>query len=305
MSVSNQTDTAEWAHPASAETRDQPPPFSSQVRVDLAGQTHRGKVRPNNEDHYLMVRFGRYLEPLGTNLPEGEIPKRSEETGYAMVVADGIGGSAAGEHASRLAISTLVNLALNTPDWILRLDEDSFYQEALRRAEERVRQINATLAAQAQVQPALRGFGTTLTAAWSLGIDLVVSHVGDSRAYLLRRGQLHKLTADHTLAQALADIGQIAPQEIATHRMRHVLTRSLGMEDQAVHPDVHRFLLEDRDCLLLCTDGLTEMVEDARIAEILGSGETAAQRCQQLVDEALQEGGKDNVTVIVARYQLP
>jgi protein phosphatase len=141
--------------------------------------------------------------------------------------------------------------------------------------------------------------------AFSLGKDLVICHIGDSRAYLFRRGQLHKLTADHTLAQALADHGQIGQEDIATHRLRHVLTRALGMESREAQPDVQKLLLADSDCLLLCTDGLTEMVAEARIAAILGSGETAAQRCQRLVDEALNAGGKDNVTVIVGHYRLP
>jgi protein phosphatase len=285
--------------------RQPPPPFSSLVRVDFDGLSHPGRVRPNNEDHFLTCRYGRHLEPLRTNLPAETLPSRFEETGYGMVVADGVGGSAAGEVASRLAIHILVNLVLHTPDWILRLEEEGFAQEVRRRAAERVGQVNRALAAEAEGDPGLRGFGTTLTLAWSVGKDLFVAHLGDSRAYLLRQGTLHQLTRDHSLAQELADRGLLSQQAVATHRLRHVLTRSLGDHGKDFRPDVQQLVLEDGDCLLLCTDGLTDMVPDATIAAILGSGERAAEVCRRLLDQALEAGGKDNVTVVVARYRLP
>jgi serine/threonine protein phosphatase PrpC len=305
MAPPSQSDTVE-IEPVSATARTDPrQPFSSLVQVDLAGATHPGKVRPNNEDHFLTARYGRFLERLDTNLPEGDILPRSEETGYGMAVADGIGGGAAGEVASRLAINTLVNVVLNTPDWILVLDDDEFMQKVVSRARERFRQLNAVLTEQGRADPSLRGFGTTLTLALSLGNDLVVAHVGDSRACLLRRGQLRKITREHTLAAALADEGVLPQQEVATHRLRHVLTRALGMEHEPMKADVHRLTLQDGDRLLMCTDGLTDMVKEERIAELLGQAESADQACRQLIDAALEAGGKDNVTVIVARYRLP
>jgi protein phosphatase len=273
------------------------------VQADLAGLSDRGKVRPTNEDHYLVVRFGRYLEALCTNLPEGTVPARSRETGYGMVVADGMGGRAAGEVASRLAIQTLVRLVLNVPDWILRPD-DAWAAESLRRAAERFRQVNAVVTDQANAEPALYSMGTTMTVAWSLGADLFIAHMGDSRAYLFRRENLHQLTRDHTLAQELADYGQITQAEVATHRLRHVLTQVLGRETADVKPEVQRLQLADGDYLLLCTDGLTEMVEAGAIAEVLGCGEEAEATCRRLVDRALERGGKDNVTVVMARYRI-
>src|SRR5262245_24028772 len=116
MDTSSGVDTAEFAVPQH-KGRDRPEPFSSLVRVELGGSSHPGKVRPNNEDHFLVSRFGRFLETVQTNLPAGTLPPRSEESGYGMVVADGVGGGAAGEEASRLAITSLVNLVLHTPDW--------------------------------------------------------------------------------------------------------------------------------------------------------------------------------------------
>ncbi|HKA01016.1 MAG TPA: protein phosphatase 2C domain-containing protein [Candidatus Solibacter sp.] len=278
--------------------------FSASARVELAGLSHPGRVRPNNEDHFLICRFGRFLETLQTNVPEGEIPTRVDEIGYGMLVADGVGGGAAGEVASKLAISTLVHLVLQTPDWFLRVEQDAWMQEVMRRTTERYEQVNAALTEQARADPDLRGFATTLTLAGSLGRQLLVANVGDSRAYLLRNGQLRLLTRDHTMAQALAQAGLIPPEQLATHRMRHVLLKALGDPTRQVEPDVHEHTLEEGDCLLVCSDGLTDMVDEKLIAKILASGEPAKQICERLVDEALRAGGKDNVTTVFARYSF-
>jgi protein phosphatase len=147
--------------------------------------------------------------------------------------------------------------------------------------------------------------GTTLTIAWSLGAELFVAHIGDSRVYLSRDGLLCQLTRDHTLAQTLADSGLIAPEEVATHRLRHVLTQAMGSPDMGGKPQVQRLRLADGDRLLLCTDGLTDMVEEGKIAAVLGRPTSAAETCQALVDLALEGGGRDNVTVVVGAYRLP
>jgi serine/threonine protein phosphatase PrpC len=275
------------------------------ARVDVCGLSDRGNVRPSNEDHFYVARFGRYLERLHTNLPEDELPLRFDETGYVAVVADGIGGSAAGEVASKLAITTLINLVLGTPDWILRLDDDSLPQKIQRRFKERFDQIQSVMADRADADPTLRGFGTTMTMALSLDRELFVIHIGDSRAYLLRQQRLHRLTRDHTVAQALKDRGLLAPEEAATSRLRHVLTKALGTRDGYAGPDVQEVTLQDGDCLLLCTDGLTDMVPDEGIVQVLAGGDTAENACRRLVGEALAAGGKDNVTAVVVRYAFP
>jgi protein phosphatase len=261
-------------------------------------------VRPNNEDHFLVARVGRYLEVQQTNLPAGDVPVRSDETVHGMIVADGMGGAEGGELASRLAIRTLIDLVLNVPDWILRLDEVQT-EEILRRAMRRYRQVDAVLSWHAEGDPTLSRMGTTMTLAFSLGVDLFVVHVGDSRAYLLRQGQLRQLTRDQTLVQVLVDSGQLTREEAATHRLRHVLVYALGRHHGNIPVEVHRLQLADGDGLMLCTDGLTEMVADTQIAEVLGRPGTAEETCRTLVDLALEQGGKDNVTVIVARYRLP
>jgi protein phosphatase len=278
-----------------------PPP--APVRVDLGALSHQGLVRANNEDGYLVVRLNRALETLLTNLPDGSVPAHFHEVSYGMLVADGMGGMAAGEIASRKALSTLAHLVVNSPDWIMRVDE-SEAERLLQRLSERYRQVDAALKAEARADPSLFGMGTTLTLAYSLGNELFLAHVGDSRAYFCHEGKLHQLTRDHTYAQVLADTGVIRPEETATHRLRHVLTRALGATGDPVKADVHRARLSDGDQILLCTDGLTEMVEEEAIAAILQRAGAAQQVCQALVEAALDRGGRDNVTVVLARYRF-
>jgi protein phosphatase len=276
---------------------------SALVEVDIAALSHPGKVRPNNEDNYLVIKFGRFLETLLTSLPEGAVPREFGDTGYGMVVADGMGGMAAGEVASRLAITLLLHLVMDTPDWIMRRDE-SDTEEVIRRAVRRFGAVNEAIIEQARRHPWLEGMGTTMTMAASLGADLIIGHVGDSPVYLGRGGKLMRLTRDHTVAQEMADHGLMSIEEVPA-RFRHVLTHAIGMQETGGDPEIGRFRLSGGDRLLLCTDGLTDMLDDAAIAQELERGETSAAACQALVDRALERGGKDNVTVVVARYDIP
>jgi protein phosphatase len=147
--------------------------------------------------------------------------------------------------------------------------------------------------------------GTTLTAVRSLGRDLVITHVGDSRAYLLRSGSLLRLTRDHTFAQLLVETGHLKPGDVARSPHRHVLTNALGGSTADVHVDTDRLQLEDRDRLLLCSDGLTDLVDDGSISKILLETMRSSDACERLVQRALDAGGHDNVTVIVAAYEIP
>ena len=151
----------------------------------------------------------------------------------------------------------------------------------------------------------LLGMGTTLTAAYSMGIDLFIVHLGDSRVYLHRDGVLRQFTKDHTVAQAMADAGYIPPEEVRHHAKRNALTNFLGGHNGKVKADLRWLRLADGDRLLLCSDGLNEMVDDVSIARILARHDRPRVAAQALLDEALNRGGKDNVTVIVACYQVP
>jgi protein phosphatase len=278
-------------------------PFSSLVGIDVSALSHTGHHRANNEDHFLVARLGRTLQTLITSLPAGDVPELSEEVNYVMIVADGMGGHAAGEVASRMAIAALIGLALDRPDWIIRMD-DAHASEMERRSRTRVQAVDALLLERGQRDPALRGMGTTLTAARSLGRELMITHVGDSRAYLLRAGVLHPLTRDHTFAQLLVDTGQLAPADVASSRHRHMLTNALGGSGE-VQVDTHHLQMADGDRLLLCSDGLTDLVDDATITSILLEASRSSEACERLVQRALDNGGRDNVTVIVAAYRLP
>ena len=279
-------------------------PFSSLVRVDVSAQSHTGLRRTNNEDHFFVTRLGRTLQTLITSLPAGDVPELTEEVNYVMIVADGMGGHAAGEVASRMAISALVSIALDVPDWIFKVDEEHA-REIERRARTRVQEVGAMLTERGERDAALRGMGTTLTAVRSFGRDLLITHVGDSRAYLLRAGGLHRLTRDHTYAQLLIDTGQLAPSDPAVSRHRHVLTNALGGSREDVLVDTDRLQLEDGDRVLLCSDGLTDLVDDEAIAGILQEATGSSDACERLVQRALDNGGRDNVTVIVAAYRFP
>jgi protein phosphatase len=250
------------------------------------------------------MRFGRTLETLVTSLPPNQVPARAEEVAYGLLVADGIGGGAAGEMASRLALTTLVSLILHTPDWIMS-DDAQDVDRVIQRLADHYRRIHAALLDEGLGDPNLAGMGTTMTLAGSLGASAVIGHIGDSRAYLFRDGKLHQLTRDHTWTQMLVDVRQISEEEAARHPMRHVLLRSLGGRDRNIEGDFHRAWLADGDQLLLCTDGLTNMVDDAAIASLLGGAATSNEACQALVTAALNKGGRDNVTVALARYRFP
>jgi protein phosphatase len=277
---------------------------SARVEVDLAAVSHRGLVRGNNEDHYLIVRFGRSLETLLTNLPAGQVRPRVAEVGYGLAVADGMGGRAGGEVASRLAINTLVSLALHTPDWDLGVRPEDALRR-MQRMEERWRRVQEVLCEQGQRDPLLGAMGTTMSVAVSLGASLIIGHIGDSRVYLFRGGQLHQLTRDHTLAQSLLDLGVLTPEQAAVHPHRHVLMRCFNAAGDFVGGDFQQASLADGDQLLLCTDGLTGMVDDAAIGSVLSRATSADEACKLLLEAALKNGGKDNVTIVLARYRIP
>jgi protein phosphatase len=279
-------------------------PFSSLVTVDIAALTHRGRLRENNEDQFHVARMSRALETVTTSLPPGEVPERAEEVNHVMIVADGMGGHAAGELASRLAIRSLVNIALGGADWILKLDA-SVANEIQERARRFIRQIGAVVFKEGSENPGCRGMGTTLTMARSLGRHLMIVHVGDSRAYLFRSGHLHRLTKDHTYAQMLVDTGHLQPNEVGASGVGHILTNAIGGSSEHVEVDVDVVRLEPDDRLLLCSDGLSDLVAENTMADVLADSAGSERACARLVQLALDRGGRDNVTVIVAGYTFP
>jgi protein phosphatase len=276
----------------------------SRAVVDLAAVSDRGLVRENNQDHFLVLRFRRSMETLLTNLLAEQVPARADEVGYGFVVTDGMGGPNGGEMASQMAISTLVNLALHEPDWVFGVRPEDTMRRVQRMAK-RWDRVQEAIRARGDQEPALGQMGTTMIAAVSLGTRLVIGHVGDSRVCIFRRGQLHQLTRDHTLVQTMVDLGELTAEEAARHPRRDLLMRSFSATSDAHIGDFQEATLADGDQLLLCTDGLTDMVDNQTIASMLSQAASAAEACQLLLGAALKNGGKDNVTIALARYRIP
>ncbi|NLF73856.1 MAG: serine/threonine-protein phosphatase [Candidatus Anammoximicrobium sp.] len=267
-------------------------------RVQFGALSHRGNVRHNNEDHFAVIRRKRSREVLLTNMPPDDLALRDDES-YVMIVADGMGGAAFGELASRLALKAADELVGSAGYWITQLHEIG-----TRQTQDRIQAyadvIHQTLLEYGHLDPRLSGMGTTLTCAHVLGDDVIIAHVGDSRAYHFHGGQIQQITRDQTLAQELLDAGM--PRE-ATVRFRHILTNCLGGDARAVQMDVYHLRLDEGDALLLCSDGLSDLLDDPELAQVLEFYATAQGACERLLRMALDRGGKDNITVVVGRFQ--
>jgi PPM family protein phosphatase len=271
-----------------------PPP----VAVMLGAMTHPGRVRPNNEDHFVVIERRRTRRVLLTNLPEGFLP-RADDAGYVMAVADGLGGAAFGELASMLALRSGWEQAPSTIKWTWIVN-DKEVEEFRERLEITFRRMDQALLQRAREQPECKGMATTLTGAYTIGPEAFIGHVGDSRAYLFHQGKLVQLTRDHTLAQDCLDRGF----PVLARSWHHKLTNCLGGDDRELHVEFHHFRVEDGDQLMLCTDGLSDMISDKEIAAILSLGGPPMETAKALVDLVLERGARDNVTVILAQYRM-
>jgi PPM family protein phosphatase len=236
-----------------------------------------------------MLRVGEHFEKSDT----GRQRRANEDSFFVrsplFVVADGMGGAQAGEVASRLAAETF---AAGLPD-------DGTSEQRL---ETRVREANQRIHDVSREDHALNGMGTTLTAAYIDGDELTLAHVGDSRAYLLRAGELSRLTRDHTLVEELVRRGELTEQEAAEHPQRSIITRALGPEPD-IDIDLHTHRVHPGDVLLLCSDGLTGMIGEVEVAEILSGATSLRDAGRALVDAANEAGGRDNITVVLFRLE--
>jgi PPM family protein phosphatase len=279
-------------------------PLSATVQVDIAGRTHRGNVRPLNTDHYLVIRLSRRQETLLSSLAKADLPNTFTEGGYVMLVADGLGESGSGAVASRLALSTFAHLAIQLGHWNVRVDA-STAADIVDQYEAAYGHLHDAVTQRARMNPLLANMATTLTAAYSAGDELFLVHVGNSRAYLFRDGDLTQMSSDQTLAQRMSETTGPAPVERATEDLRHILTETIGGRPGGPRIQVEHFRLWNGDRVLLCTDGLTDQVDDERIAEILTPYRSLDEQCQALIDLSLEAGGQDNVTAVMAQYSIP
>jgi protein phosphatase len=281
------------------EPQGQPPTPGPRLRS--FGLTDRGKVRPTNEDHFLIAELARTLWVHQTSLPQHDT-QHGRNRGHVLLVADGVGGNRAGEVASALSVATIEAFVLHLLKRFSNLQATD-EQAVLKDFQAALRQADARLAEEAAHHPEFAGMGTTLTMAFASGRSLFVVHAGDSRCYLLRGGQLRQLTEDHTMAAEMARHGIIKPEAVSHHQWRHVVTNVLGGGTGGVKVEVHRADLEAGDVVLLCTDGLTDMVDDDRIAAALAPEAEPRSACERLVALANEAGGRDNITAVVARFE--
>jgi protein phosphatase len=257
-------------------------------------------VRSNNEDVFLTGELARTLLVRHTNLPQPD-ETHGRHRGHVFLVADGVGGNEAGEVASRLGTNAVEGFLLNSfRRFTAAPSADG--QPVLRELQAALREADARLFEEVGRHPEWWGMGTTLTVAVVAGRRLFVAHAGDSRCYLHSAGVLRQLTTDHTVAAEMVRTGLLTPAQQDQHPWRHVLTNLVGGSDPGVRAEVHLFDLHPGDALLLCTDGLTDMVPDDVIAAVLSEAACPEQVCRRLIDEANGNGGRDNVTAVVARF---
>lgn len=278
-------------------------PPCPQFGVQSYGLSDRGQRRPSNEDCFLIAELARTLQVHHCNLPQNK-SVFSCHRAHVFMVADGMGGHRAGEVASDMGIRSIEEFLLNTLKRFSNL-QASEEQGALRELQNALFQADARIFDETDKHPEWRGMGTTLTMAFAVNWRLFVAHAGDSRCYLYSGGQLQQLTQDHTMTAEMVRRGMISPESEAKHPWRNVVTNVLGGTDRGVRAELHSLDLHDSDVVLLCSDGLTEMVSDDQIAFLLKAEIDPQRACERLVSEANRQGGKDNITAIVARFFTP
>src|SRR4051812_5423757 len=268
--------------------------------LDLFGLTHPGRVREENQDHFLLCTVHPQVVLHGTSLPNPEgLQLRGQRLATIMLVADGVGGSAAGSRASQLAteaVTRYVSSTLRSYHAAGSSGEGEF-REALRAA---ALEAHDVVRADAQSRADERDMATTL----SLGIVvwpwLYVLQVGDSRCYFYQGGELRQVTRDQTVAQELVDRGVLTPERAHRSPLSHVLSSAIGASEAL--PEITRVDVSERgSVILVCTDGLSKHVSDAEIAQQLGAMQSAEQVCRSLLQLALDRGGSDNITLVVGR----
>jgi PPM family protein phosphatase len=263
------------------------------VRVSVFGKTDLGRSRDHNEDSFLVADLTTGNASLQPEVRDHEIGPR----GSLFMVADGMGGAAAGELASAMA-TDLIYHHLSTA-WAQ--DPDPSAGRFAFRMKEAVELANERLYAYAREHPEVRGMGTTVTAAGVFGDGLYLTQIGDSRGYLVRNGEAIQLTKDQSLMQRLVDAGELTPEEAEQSERRNIILQALG-PDPRVKVDLTRQTLRRGDVLIICSDGLSGLVRREEFAELAGEFPDLPELCSALIDRANERGGPDNITVVTARF---
>lgn len=263
---------------------------NSGITVEVFGRTDVGLVREHNEDNFLvadLTRRNRSLKPEVRNHAVGSY-------GSIFVVCDGMGGAAAGEVASQIGVDTIYDMMLQAAP---PTDDDELAQ----RLEKAIFEAGRRILTAAKLNRAQRGMGTTVTAACLIGPRLLVGQVGDSRAYILRGRQFVQITKDQSLVQQLIDANQMTEEEAKTFDKNNIILQALGTAEE-VHVDVTSALLKRGDVLVMCSDGLSGLLDNEDIRNIVLDAPSLLDACRMLTEKACDEGGHDNITVIVAEF---
>jgi protein phosphatase len=260
--------------------------------MTVFGKTDVGRNRDHNEDSFLVADLTRGTASLQPEIREHDIGRR----GTLLMVADGMGGAAAGELASEMATKLVYEHLIK--EWVN--DEEDTPQKFAFRLKEAVEKTNQAIHGYAKEHPEVRGMGTTTTAVGVLSQAVYVTQVGDSRAYLVRNGAAIQLTKDQSLMQRLIDAGELTEEEAEKSERRNIILQALG-PDAKVRVDLTHQDVRKGDTIVLCSDGLSGQVKKNEIAAAVAASEDPVQVCSQLIELANSRGGPDNITVIVAR----
>jgi PPM family protein phosphatase len=263
------------------------------VKVTVFGKTDLGRTRDHNEDTFLVADLSSGNSSLLPEVREHEIGPR----GSLFMVADGMGGAAAGELASEMA-TDLIYRHLSTA-WAD--DEDASPERFAFRMKEAVELANQQIYGYAREHPEVRGMGTTVTAAGVFGEQLYLTQIGDSRGYLVRNGSAIQLTRDQSLMQRLVDAGELTQEEAEQSERRNIILQALG-PDPRVKVDLSHQVLRRGDTLLICSDGLSGLVKREEFADMVATHADLPSLCTSLIDLANERGGPDNITVVAARF---
>jgi protein phosphatase len=271
--------------------------------IDLFGLTHQGRVRTENEDHFLACTVHPEVIVHGTSLPNlDDLPLRGERLATIILVADGVGGHAGGSDASRITTESITRYVAST----LRSyhaagsANEEIFLDALRAA---ALEAHEAVRAEAQRRNDEKSMATTLTLGIVVWPWLYVVQLGDSRCYYYWNGQIHQVTRDQTVAQELVDQGIMPRERLSESPYRHVLSSAVGGQEAV--PEVSRVRIDRLGSVLLfCSDGLTKHVSDAEICQHIATHAKAEDVCHSLLDLALERGGTDNITIVVARRRV-
>ncbi len=275
------------------------------LTVEIHATSHVGRVRRGNEDNYLLLNISR-SRAWTSEQTDGEFVIESQEfevdeNGVVLAVSDGMGGALAGEVASKMAVESVSEKLLDDEDTDATLTPEGHQYNLISKLYNATVYANYLVHQQGRTDPQFQGMGATFTGVGVTpeGVDII--QVGDSRAYLVRNGKIYQITKDQSLVQQLIDAQQISAEEAETHTLKNVILQALGAQNE-IYPVSARLTASQNDVLLLCSDGLSNKVSAANMQKlVIENLEQLELACAGLVKEANENGGEDNITVILAK----